>query len=288
MRTGTIVPLSNGLWQDGHCHEQALVRPLTGADEALLHDAGGFILPAERVTILLAAVTLSIGGMGAVTQEVVRRLTIGDRERLLLALYAASFGAEIDLVARCTNASCGERIELPVKLTDLLAAAVRKRDGPDQTIMVAGDSGALRVRFRLPNGADQEIAARLTASGLRNAADRLLARCILSVTDEQDRPVSVEAVLDRLRYTLEDVFRALDPGTDTESMLACPACGHGVLVLLDAFSLLTGEIARSDPLFSDVDRLARVYHWSEADILALPVARRRHYLALLDWAGPPQ
>jgi hypothetical protein len=33
---------------------------------------------------------------------------------------------------------------------------------------------------------------------------------------------------------------------------------------------------------ADVHRLARAYHWSEEDVLALPVTRRRRYLAHVD------
>jgi hypothetical protein len=38
-------------------------------------------------------------------------------------------------------------------------------------------------------------------------------------------------------------------------------------------------------MIGDVHRLASVYHWSEADILALPLPRRRRYLARLDADG---
>ena len=37
-------------------------------------------------------------------------------------------------------------------------------------------------------------------------------------------------------------------------------------------------------LLADVHRLAWHYHWSEAEILALPRGRRAHYLALIDAA----
>jgi hypothetical protein len=39
---------------------------------------------------------------------------------------------------------------------------------------------------------------------------------------------------------------------------------------------------RRGGLLLEIDQLARAYHWSEADILAIPAARRRRYLALID------
>jgi hypothetical protein len=35
-------------------------------------------------------------------------------------------------------------------------------------------------------------------------------------------------------------------------------------------------------MIADVHRLASTYHWSESEILALPLPRRRRYLAALD------
>lgn len=37
-----------------------------------------------------------------------------------------------------------------------------------------------------------------------------------------------------------------------------------------------------EALFRDVHRLAKTYHWSEAEILRLERPRRHRYLALLD------
>ena len=89
-----------------------------------------------------------------------------------------------------------------------------------------------------------------------------------------------ESVLADLRAPLAAVFAKLDPEAETELRAPCPACGTEVTALLDAESFLAGEFARTDGIFGEVDRLARTYHWSEAEILALTVARRRRYLAL--------
>lgn len=286
MRTETIVPLINGLWHGGHWQGRAVLRPLTGADEALLLDAGHTALPAHLVTALLAATTLSIGDIAPISHDVARGLTIGDRERLLLALHAVSFGAQIDVVVQCAHAPCGERIELPLNLMELLAAPALGPTAIEHALTVAAACGPLHVRFRLPNGADHEAAARL-ASDLERATDRLLTRCILSVTDEQGRAVSLDGVIAALREPLADAFRTLDPAAETTTTFECPACQHHTTAALDAFTLFGAELARSESILVDVSRLARAYHWSEADILALPVARRRRYLALLAQSGAP-
>ncbi len=42
-----------------------------------------------------------------------------------------------------------------------------------------------------------------------------------------------------------------------------------------------GDVRR---VYDDVFRMARAYHWSEAEILSLPLRRRRHYLAIAEVA----
>jgi hypothetical protein len=277
--------LVNGLWRDNRWHGNAAVRPITGADQAILLDGRSLTLPAERTTILLAAATCAIGEIRPVSRDVVRSLTVGDRERIVLALYAVTFGPHLDVVTHCTDPSCGELFELPLKLDDMLQTPEQTAASPEHALVVATEAGSFHVKFRLPNGADQEIVARIGRTDLSNATDRLLTQCIISVIDPSECSVSPQRVLHMLRGPLEDAIRTLDRGADASTTVSCPSCGHNVPVLFDAFALLTTELARSDALYLEVDRLARAYHWSEADILALPITRRRHYLTLLDRAG---
>ena len=71
--------------------------------------------------------------------------------------------------------------------------------------------------------------------------------------------------------------------TTLGARLTCPYCGAACDVDVDVEGTLVGLLARErDRLVSDVDRLARAYHWSEADILALSPQRRRLYLQRLE------
>ncbi len=57
---------------------------------------------------------------------------------------------------------------------------------------------------------------------------------------------------------------------------------------LDIAGYLFAEVAaRGRFLYREVHTLARYYHWSEVDILALSRERRRRYLALIDRALGP-
>jgi hypothetical protein len=67
----------------------------------------------------------------------------------------------------------------------------------------------------------------------------------------------------------------------TELASVCPACGASHPVALDPY-LVTRRSPRE--LYDEVHLLAWHYHWSEAEILALPRDRRQLYLRRIDRA----
>src|SRR5262245_8203628 len=117
-----VVPLAQGLWRDGGWHREATVRALTGLDEARLAELAPSACAAERVTALLAAAVLRIGGVAPIRDGDARALTVGDRERLLLALQGLTFGPRLEAVARCPAEGCATLMELELDIDDLLAA----------------------------------------------------------------------------------------------------------------------------------------------------------------------
>ncbi|MGE0257395.1 MAG: hypothetical protein AB7H71_05450 [Alphaproteobacteria bacterium] len=285
MNTAFAVPLFQGLASGAGARSAAWLRPLTGADEMLLSETPG--LPAEHVTALLAAATLRIGDAAPVTSEMIRELGVGDRERLLLALAAATFGPDLDVVGRCQRPDCGELVELPVSIPELARLPEGDTGDGDRELAVQTADGMRRVRFRLPSGGDQEEAARLARIDAAAAARRLLARCVLSIRDEQDNDLAIGDLPPEIAPAIEEAMSALDPWVEMTCELPCPACGWTVGAVLDAFSLLASGLAVADRLYAEIDAVARAYHWSEAEILSLPIARRRRYLALIGAMAAP-
>jgi hypothetical protein len=278
------VALMHGLWRDGRRHVHAVVDPLKGSDEVILHEGDEFS-PAACTTRLLSAATRAIGDVAPVDAETIRALSVADRERLLLALNLATFGRRLELVTQC--ASCDAQIEISLDLTVLAeaGAVATAAAGPAFEVAVETPSGQVRVRCRAPNGADQEALVALARRDVAAAADALLLRSIESVRDDEDVPVAADGVLDWLREPVGSFLEDADPLTDLRLTIACPDCGHEAATSFDAFFFLRLASTGRGSIFADVDRLARAYHWSEADILALPLARRRLYLSLLDDAG---
>ncbi len=310
MISGMVVSLVEGLWHDGVRHTTAEVRALTGADEMLVTELGYTATPAEAATAVIAAATSRIGALHSPSLDDVRALVIGDRERLLLALYQLNIGSHIEAVAWCREESCNTAMELDLAIEDLIGSnpigpavpgnemeqsadtsipaydSEARTSEPVRRIAIATDAGPWCVQCRLPNGADQEAAARMARSDPDAAADLILKRCVAGVTGVDGEAIPlVEASLTALHVPIAEAFLALDPLAEITLAMRCPACGAEITALFDAATFLLPRLARGDGILTEVHRLARAYHWSEAEILALPTARRRHYLGLLAAEG---
>jgi hypothetical protein len=285
---------------DGRAVVGARVRPVTGREELLvadaLADASSVVLVDELLTSCVASIRLAgavedragavedLAGAvedlaGAVEDRAeLGRLTVGDREVLLLRIRQASFGPTLDLVVSCPDARCGEPMDLRLDLDDLC----RGRAEPVAAHEAVIGRSDMVVRFRLPTGADQ---AAVSEQALDDpiGAGRALARACLIGSDPDDLGWGPDE-LDELG----DVLAGLDPHADIELSLVCPECGRAFLAPLDAAELLRDELRRRRrDLDVEVHLLASHYHWTEAAILDLPSDRRRRYVEVLSDALRP-
>jgi len=284
----TVVRLEQGLWRDGTGFVEASVRVLTGEDEVLVADMGPTAIPAVRATALIAAACW-IDGIGCLSLHDARLLSIGDRERCLLALYRLNFDQRLDAVVQCPATSCGETAEFELDVEYLFTSP---EHGPEVTegampiplareVVLATARGEWQVRFRVPNGSDQELAAQFVLSDAAQAADLILECCVTEVTDSNGQALSIDDWLPLLREPLSQTFSEIDAQANVTCALRCPACGEEFRAVVDAGTFLVRELVGRQGIFTEVDQLARAYHWSESEILALPVARRQRYLALV-------
>ncbi len=71
----------------------------------------------------------------------------------------------------------------------------------------------------------------------------------------------------------------LDPNAECEIALTCPVCHDEFSAWLDGFELIRRKVGDQGGILAQVDQIASVYGWTEADILALPRERRLRYCA---------
>jgi len=205
--------------------------------------------------------------------EALAKLPLGQRDGLLLKLRAQLFGAQMQTVAWCPQ--CQAMVEAAFDCADLLVVQDTNETIP--LIELASDDRSSVVRFRLPDSTDLLVLE--GCNDALQAREMLLERCIVEIETRpagsgQGTQLSVE-----LHAQIARAMAAADPQADLQLAFTCPNCAHRWEPVFDIAHFLWQELhAWALRTLRDVDLLARVYHWSEADILALSPRRRQAYL----------
>jgi predicted RNA-binding Zn-ribbon protein involved in translation (DUF1610 family) len=211
------------------------------------------------------ALTLLAAALPSRSREELADLSIGERDARLLQLRTLVLGPTATGFAECPQ--CGERVEFPID-TAALAQPKELATAPHQ-IEVDGT----RVRFRLPTSRDlaEVVAAPDASHGLR----RLIERCVIENGSTDELP----------NETVEALSRAMleaDPPAEIIVAFSCPGCGQRWEMLFDIAHFFWNEITvQARRLFREIDALARVYGWSEREILGLSERRRQSYLEVI-------
>ncbi|HKE56238.1 MAG TPA: hypothetical protein VKB46_06045 [Pyrinomonadaceae bacterium] len=277
MTRQVVTTLPNGYWEGGAFWREAHLRELTGSDHVFLIEECNALLPAHWATELLTRCVTRLGPKEA-TRDSVRSLTVGDREALLLHLRRLTLGDRLACVISCPE--CHEKLDLDIDVGDMLQppklAAVQEHE-----LTVEPENGeATVVRFRLPEGIDQEEVATVALTDIQAAADLLLRRCVLSVTSNGELTAELP---DSLGERLAARMSELDSQAEINVLASCEACGVSFNFVFDAASFLFQELkAEFQGLYREIHLLAFHYHWSPADILNLSTRERRRFLKLLD------
>jgi hypothetical protein len=210
-------------------------------------------------------------------------LAVTDLDALVLRLRRALIGDRIRADIFCPAPGCGRRFDIDFGVEAFLAhhapqtAPARvggwvaiPADEPGWFVLARATGERGSVSFRLPTVHDQ-----LAAVGAPDGADELARRCL--------RRADVPA---RVRRRVEALMEALAPSLAGDLRAACPECGEPVPVYFDARRFCLQELRdRAAFVYQDVDALARRYHWTENEILALPQVRRAAYAELARQAG---
>ena len=272
------VKLPGGIRLEGGWRRDAVLRPLAGRDEIFLLQQGSALSPAARTTAVLARCLCRLGPVSTVTAEIARSLSIGDREALLLHLRRLTLGEKMSCVFRCP--ACAEKLDLELEVSELLLPPYWHSSDVHETL-IHSDDASYRVRFRLPNGADQERAATLVASAPESAIELILQHCVQEIVDEQTGEPA-QPIPAPVADALGDKMAELDPQAEIVLDQRCPACGVSFQTPFDIADYFYQEICgRESNLHREIHLLAFHYHWSERDILRLTRRRRLRYLDLL-------
>jgi hypothetical protein len=220
----------------------------------------------ERALALLAAACPEMSA------EELSALSVGRRDRLLIALRERTFGTRLSSLATCD--ACGESLELAFDCSD-----INSEGETEMPTELTVEREGFEARFRPPNSGDLVAVARC---GDEDSARRsLLERCVTSASHE-GASVPPEELPDSIVEAVEARMADADPQADVRLALDCPACGHKFLATFDVVAYFWSEInAWAYRLLGEVHSLASAYGWREEDILAMSPWRRHVYLEMV-------
>jgi hypothetical protein len=266
------VAIPHGVMRDGVLARELRLRQVAGDDQAFLLDTAGTLTPDERANALLERCLEEVD-----PATLVSTLVAGDREALLLQLRRLTLGETLDCILTCATPECGERMELELRVGDLLVEAYPDARATYEFVLDAADPPTV-VRFRLPTVADLRAAAQAGEGDTEAVVEDLLTRCVTAPTDG----VAVDPLDAGARDLIATAMAERDPQAEIELDLSCPSCGTPFAVVFDTSAFLLQELdARASRVLEEVHALAFHYHWSEHEILAMTPSRRERYLTLL-------
>jgi len=219
------------------------MRPLGSAQLLDLGERGRSLGASSRSALVIAAACPEL------SQDEILDLPLGQAGQILLAVRRATIAGPISTSQPCQ--ACGEPIALEFDPSEFEAQPRSVSPGPDAIALRLGDLIAVEGEAD-PSQIKRRLVERISP-----------------------------AMLDRLD-DFSALLEAADPDADICCDTVCPACNESQELLFDPGVFLWEEIsARVPRILREVAELARAYHWSERDILAMPGERRAFYLGMV-------
>ena len=207
------------------------------------------------------------------TREALVNFSLGQRDVLLVEVHRRTFGDRLNAYTECPK--CQERLEFFLScklLSGEIPAQIPAHEELTKTVTIQGSDFTLRC----PNSRDAAAAA--SSENPEAARKILLALCAAPVAGSMQ---DIDALPESTRAAIAGELAAVDPRAEILLDLICPACGHAWQTVFEITRFLWAEIrALGRRLLQEVDVLARVYGWNEADILAMSETRRGLYVQM--------
>jgi hypothetical protein len=229
----------------GQIHRHAVLRKMTGHEEALLYDPT--INAGRLVTQLIRSCLVRLGDLDQLDSETISRFYVADRSYLLLELRRITLGDQLLTSYQCPR--CGGDVQVT---EDLSRLEVRRLE-PGQTLAdieleledgYVDRNGTLHTELTLtlPRGADEELVAPLAEKDPFKARDALTLRCIKrfgALPEKELEAYGVKILRDLTmgdRQRLQQALNHATPGVSFARSLRCDQCGAGFEGVLDVTS----------------------------------------------------
>src|SRR6516225_8995409 len=161
-------------------------------------ERGAGLSATERALLLLGAAYTEL------TPRQIAELSVGQRDRQLLALREQTFGPRLDSVATCP--SCALYLEFRLDAADICSATPKEADGP-----LEATHTEYSVQFRLPNSID--LASLDPAADLETNRQHLLQHCVIAAR-RANMEITAAEVPAEVSNAIAQRMAAADPQAD--------------------------------------------------------------------------
>lgn len=213
----------------GEVGTDAEVRELTGRDEEAIAKANGL---SKVLNTVLQRGLVRVGEVDKIDDIVLNNLLAGDRDYILLRIYAATFGKEVLMTRICPT--CAKDVEVSL---DLLSIPVKRLDDAhDRTFVVKCSIGEVAVE--LPTGHTQRELMSANEKTIAELATLLLANTVIGINGERVPGASVLDMPIRDRRKISEAVAERSPGPQmTDATAECSSCGEMLEVPLSVAAL---------------------------------------------------
>lgn len=235
--------------EEGRVHRTAVLRKMTGREEAILADRRNQRNGGKLVTELIASCLVRLGELPKNGSAAVERMYSADRNFLLLKLRTLTFGPELQAAYTC--GSCGESVQVVEDLDQLPVKSLQEGESPDEILVQLEDGYADKdgqvhtaLTLRLPRGDDETAVAPQMRQNPSLGKNALLARCLKSLGDVPRHRLEALGPKILADLTMSDrrlIDRALNqgaPGVDLVREVVCGGCGGSFRATLDMTNFL--------------------------------------------------
>ena len=269
------------------------IRALNGFDEEFLNTLeieNGINLPYPIKTNMLLNRVINIFDIDdqykkykeSEKLDILKKMTIGDRVQIILYLRKLTFGDIFQIDIPCEF--CKNLMSIDLFIDDIInnSLSIQKNNVHYEYISNIQTGNNFFYKFQL---SDSEVVIRLLNGfdqeniSLNNINEtELLESCIVNLDS-----LGHEKLLDKnFRSKINSAFSELDPLADILLTLVCPSCNNTFKLPFIIEDFFFKEIkSRLNNLEIDVHLLAFNYHWTESEILSLPIPKRKRYLQLV-------
>jgi len=219
------------LTTDNSVLKHAEIRELNGADEEAIAKTS---TAAKALEVVLSRGLVAIGDIPANNVNLDELLS-GDRDAILLGIYAATFGTDVVVKQGCM--SCDATNELTVNVLEDIT--VMELDSPvrDRIIEVPLKTGI--AVMTLPNGSTNKKLADADQKSNAEIITDILTSCLVSVNDEPSfgKSTALNLSISDREVLITELFNKVPGPRLAEVSKACKACGAKLSVSLSLASL---------------------------------------------------